>query len=94
MGRDDGGSCSASQVEEAVMVAAIRMEGLARSLRATVAPLDLEVAGGEVLGCLAPDGAGTSMTFRCLLGMPGGALAGGRAREASDGVDGRGTGAC
>ncbi len=56
------------------MVAAIRMEGLARSFRATVAPLDLEVAEGEVLGCLGPDGAGTSTTVRCLLGMPGARL--------------------
>jgi len=76
------------------MVAAIRLEGLARSSGATVASLDLEAAEGEVLGCLGPDGAGTSMTVRCLRGMPGGALAGGRAREASDGLDGRGGSAC
>ncbi|HYB46628.1 MAG TPA: ATP-binding cassette domain-containing protein [Streptosporangiaceae bacterium] len=50
------------------MVAAIRMEDLARSFRATVAPLDLEVAEDEMLGCLGPEGAGKSMTFRCLLG--------------------------
>jgi ABC-type multidrug transport system ATPase subunit len=53
------------------MVAAIRMEGLARSFRATVAPLDLAVAQGEVLGCVGPGGAGMSTTVRCLLGMPG-----------------------
>ena len=76
------------------MVAAIRLEGLTRSLRAMVAPLDLGVAEGEVLGCLGPDGAGTSTTVRCLPGRPGGALAGGRAREASDGRDGRGGSAC
>ena len=56
------------------MVAAIRMEGLARSFRATVAPLDLEVAEGEVLGCLGPDGAGTSTTVWRLRGRPGACL--------------------
>ena len=64
------------------MVAAIRTVGLAKSFGATVAlrPLDLEVAEGEVLGYLGPDGAGKSTTIGCLLGMPRGALAGGRAR--------------
>jgi len=56
------------------MVAAIRVEGLARSFRAAVAPLDLAVAEGEVLGCLGPGGAGTSTTVRCLRGMPGARL--------------------
>ena len=56
------------------MVAAIRMGGLARSFRVTVAPPDPGVAQGEVLGCLGPDGAGTSTAVRCLLGMPGARL--------------------
>jgi polyether ionophore transport system ATP-binding protein len=53
------------------MVAAIRMEGLAKSFGATVAlrPLDLEVPEGEVLGYLGPNGAGKTTTIRCLLGM-------------------------
>ena len=53
------------------MVAAIRTVGLAESFGATVAlrPLDPEVAGGEVLGYLGPDGAGKTTTIRCLLGM-------------------------
>ncbi len=53
------------------MVAAIRTVGLAKSFGATVAlrPLDLEVAEGEVLGYLGPDGAGKTTTIRCLPGM-------------------------
>jgi ABC-2 type transport system ATP-binding protein len=53
------------------MVAAIRTEGLAKSFGRTMAlrPLDLEVAGGEVLGYLGPNGAGKTTTIRCLLGM-------------------------
>jgi ABC-2 type transport system ATP-binding protein len=53
------------------MVAAIRTQGLAKSFGATVAlrPLDLEVSAGEVLGYLGPNGAGTTTTIRCLLGL-------------------------
>jgi ABC-2 type transport system ATP-binding protein len=53
------------------MVAAIRTEGWAKSFGRTMAlrPLDLEVAGGEVLGYLGPNGAGKTTTIRCLLGM-------------------------
>jgi len=53
------------------MVAAIRTAGLAKSFGPTMAlrPLDLEVAGGEVLGYLGPNGAGKTTTIRCLLGM-------------------------
>ena len=53
------------------MVAAIRTAGLAKSFGPTMAlrRLDLEVAGGEVLGYLGPNGAGKTTTIRCLLGM-------------------------
>ncbi len=53
------------------MVPAIRMMGLAKSFGRTVAlaPLDLEVARGEVLGYLGPNGAGKTTTIRCLLGL-------------------------
>jgi ABC-2 type transport system ATP-binding protein len=63
---DDGG-----KQKLAVMVAAIRTKGLAKSFGATAAlrPLDLEVADGEVLGYLGPNGAGKTTTIRCLLGF-------------------------
>ena len=51
--------------------AAIRTEGLAKTFGATqaLAPLDLEVAPGEVLGYLGPNGAGKTTTIRLLLGL-------------------------
>ena len=53
------------------MVAAIRTVGLAGSFGAAVAlrSLDLEVAEGEALGYLGPDGAGKTTTIWCLPGM-------------------------
>jgi ABC-2 type transport system ATP-binding protein len=53
------------------MGAAIRTQKLAKSFGATVAlaPLDLEVSEGEVLGYLGPNGAGKTTTIRCLLGL-------------------------
>jgi ABC-2 type transport system ATP-binding protein len=53
------------------MVAAVRIQGLAKSYGSTVAlsPLDLELAQGEVLGYLGPNGAGKTTTIRCLLGF-------------------------
>lgn len=50
---------------------AIRIEGLSKrfgSLEA-LAPLDLEVREGEVLGYLGPNGAGKTTTIRLLLGL-------------------------
>ena len=51
--------------------AAIRTEGLAKAYGATqaLAPLDLEVTPGEVLGYLGPNGAGKTTTIRLLLGL-------------------------
>src|SRR4051812_12310664 len=53
------------------MVAAIRTEGLSKHYGATVAleGLDLEVAEGEVLGYLGPNGSGKTTTIRMLLGL-------------------------
>ena len=50
---------------------AIRTEGLAKSYGPTtaLAPLDLEVAEGEVVGYLGPNGAGKTTTIRLLLGL-------------------------
>ncbi|HVW34956.1 MAG TPA: ABC transporter ATP-binding protein [Acidimicrobiia bacterium] len=50
---------------------AIRTEGLAKVYGATqvLAPLDLEVAPGEVFGYLGPNGAGKTTTIRLLLGL-------------------------
>jgi ABC-2 type transport system ATP-binding protein len=52
-------------------LAAIRTEGLSKAYRDTLAlaPLDLEVPPGEVLGCLGPNGAGKTTTIRLLLGL-------------------------
>jgi hypothetical protein len=77
------------------MMAAIRTArdgfGCCKSFGATVAlgPLNLEIAEGEVLGYLGPDGAGKSTTIRCLPECPGRAC-GRRHGEANDGFDGRG----
>lgn len=51
--------------------AAIRTHGLAKRFGAVqaLAPLDLEVHRGEVLGCLGPNGAGKTTTIRLLLGF-------------------------
>jgi ABC-2 type transport system ATP-binding protein len=51
--------------------AAIRTEGLAKNYGATqaLAPLDLEVTPGEVIGYLGPNGAGKTTTIRLLLGL-------------------------
>src|SRR6266487_2180051 len=57
--------------ELSVMDVAIRAEGLSKrfgNLEA-LAPLDLEVRAGEVLGYLGPNGAGKTTTIRLLLGM-------------------------
>lgn len=53
------------------MEVAIRAEGLAKRFGdvAALAPLDLEVRTGEVLGFLGPNGAGKTTTIRLLLGM-------------------------
>jgi len=53
------------------MEVAIRTEGLAKRFGnvAALAPLDLEVRTGEVLGFLGPNGAGKTTTIRLLLGM-------------------------
>jgi ABC-2 type transport system ATP-binding protein len=53
------------------MEVAIRAEGLAKRFGdvAALAPLDLEVRTGEVLGYLGPNGAGKTTTIRLLLGM-------------------------
>jgi polyether ionophore transport system ATP-binding protein len=50
---------------------AIRTEGLAKRFGdfEALRPLDLEVAGGEVLGYLGPNGAGKTTTIRLLLGL-------------------------
>lgn len=62
------------------MAAAIKTEGLSKwfgSVEA-LAPLDLEVPEGEVLGYLGPNGAGKTTTIRLLLGLlkPSGGRAG------------------
>ncbi len=53
------------------MEVAIRAVGLAKRFGgvAALAPLDLEVRTGEVLGYLGPNGAGKTTTIRLLLGM-------------------------
>lgn len=53
------------------MTMAIRTEKLSKSFGRTEAlsSLDLELAGGEVLGYLGPNGAGKTTTIRLLLGM-------------------------
>jgi ABC-2 type transport system ATP-binding protein len=50
---------------------AVRTEGLAKRFGAVqaLAPLDLEVGVGEVLGYLGPNGAGKTTTIRLLLGF-------------------------
>jgi len=54
-----------------VMAVALRVEGLAKRFGRVqaLAPLDLEVATGEVIGYLGPNGAGKTTTIRLLLGM-------------------------
>jgi ABC-2 type transport system ATP-binding protein len=49
----------------------IRTEGLSKRYGdlLALAPLDLEVAEGEVLGYLGPNGAGKTTTIRLLLGL-------------------------
>lgn len=53
------------------MDAAIKTEGLSKRFGnvEALAPLELEVARGEVLGYLGPNGAGKTTTIRLLLGM-------------------------
>ncbi len=53
------------------MEIAIRAEGLTKRYEdvLALAPLDLEVAHGEVLGYLGPNGAGKTTTIRLLLGL-------------------------
>jgi len=53
------------------MGSAIRTEGLAKRFGGlqALAPLDLEVEAGEVLGYLGPNGAGKTTTIRLLLGL-------------------------
>lgn len=53
------------------MDTAIKTEGLSKRFRdaEALAPLDLEVAQGEVLGYLGPNGAGKTTTIRLLLGL-------------------------
>ena len=53
------------------METAIRAEGLAKRFGAleALAPLDLDVKVGEVLGYLGPNGAGKTTTIRLLLGL-------------------------
>jgi len=53
------------------MDAVLRTEGLAKRYGAfeALAPLDLEVKKGEVLGYLGPNGAGKTTTIRLLLGL-------------------------
>ena len=50
---------------------AIRTRGLAKRFGdiQALAPLDLEVRAGELLGCLGPNGAGKTTTIRLLLGF-------------------------
>jgi ABC-2 type transport system ATP-binding protein len=52
-------------------VTAVRAYGLAKRFGAVeaLAPLDLELAEGEVLGYLGPNGAGKTTTLRLLLGL-------------------------
>jgi ABC-2 type transport system ATP-binding protein len=54
-----------------MVMPAIRTVGLAKSFGDTAAlrPLDLEVAEGEVLGYLGPNGSGKTTTIRLLLGL-------------------------
>lgn len=53
------------------MDVAIRTKGLSKKYGSFVAlaPLDLEVKKGEVLGCLGPNGAGKTTTIRSILGL-------------------------
>jgi ABC-2 type transport system ATP-binding protein len=53
------------------MRSAIRAEGLSKRFGGleALAPLDLEVEAGEVLGYLGPNGAGKTTTIRLLLGL-------------------------
>ncbi|APA98443.1 ABC transporter ATP-binding protein [Nocardia seriolae] len=53
------------------METAIRAEGLSKRFgrQVALAPLDLEVARGEVLGYLGPNGAGKTVTIRLLPGL-------------------------
>lgn len=57
--------------EEPSMGAVIRTEGLAKRFGTAEAlePLDPEVEAGEVIGYLRPNGAGTTTSFRLLLGL-------------------------
>ena len=59
---------------------AVKTEGLAKRFGSVeaLAPLDLEVAQGEVIGYLGPNGAGKTTTIRLLLGLlePSGGRAG------------------
>lgn len=53
------------------MTAAIEIEGLTKHFGSVeaLAPLDLEVAEGSILGYLGPNGAGKTTTIRLLLGL-------------------------
>jgi len=53
------------------MDAVIHTEGLSKKYGSLVAlaPLELEVAKGEVMGYLGPNGAGKTTTIRLLLGL-------------------------
>lgn len=53
------------------MAAAIKIEGLAKRFGSVeaLAPLDLQVAEGSILGYLGPNGAGKTTTIRLLLGL-------------------------
>ncbi len=53
------------------METAIKFEGLSKKFGSltALAPLDLDVVRGEVMGCLGPNGAGKTTTIRLLLGL-------------------------